>query len=272
MGRPGPDPRARPRATWSAARRYKLPRPPELQRGRPQRQVRRACRTTAPLLTEEQIDQLQLDYQGRDRLAARRRRPRRQAGRRRSEDDRSAQEHDDRVPLRQRLAAGRAPDPRRQVPALRGVAAGAADHPRPRRPAGRDRSAARSRTSTSPRRCSTWPTPSAGRKMDGVSLMPTDPRSEQAPEPRARDRGARAAVRRADPGQPLGPPLQGRAHRPLHLRRLDARPGEEELYDRKRSDPYQLASVADPGLRGDPGATSRRSSRGSRAAPASAAT
>ena len=72
----------------------------------------------------------------------------------------------------------------------------------------------------------------AGRTMDGVSLLPTITQPEQAPQPGARDRGAGAAVRAAHPQQRLGPSLQGRAHRPLHLRRLD-RDRRQELYDRQ---------------------------------------
>ena len=56
--------------------------------------------------------------------------------------------------------------------------------------------------------------------MDGVSLMPAVRSRPSGPEAGDRDRGAGAAVRRRHPGQRLGPPLHGRAHRPLHLCRL----------------------------------------------------
>ena len=79
--------------------------------------------------------------------------------------------------------------------------------------------------------------------MDGVSLLPTirDPRKR--PNRRDPDRGARPALQGQPPGQPVGPALQGRSHRPLHLRRLQRRPATQELYDR-RKDPYQLRNVA----------------------------
>ena len=71
------------------------------------------------------------------RLAARRRRPCRTT-RPHPARHRPAAQHDDRLPLRQRLAAGRAPHPGRQVPALRGVRARPADRPRARRRVGPD--------------------------------------------------------------------------------------------------------------------------------------
>src|SRR5207302_821004 len=50
---------------------------------------------------------------------------------------------------------------------------------------------------------------------------------DEAPQDGDRDRGARPALRAERPGQRVGSPLQGRAYRPLHLRRLqrDRRPG-----------------------------------------------
>ena len=62
---------------------------------------------------------------------------------------------------------------------------------------------------------------SAGRTMDGVSLLPTARDPKRRPRAGARDRGAGAAVRGRRPGQRLGPPVQRGAHRPLHLRGLD---------------------------------------------------
>ena len=47
-----------------------------------------------------------------------------------------------------------------------------------------------------------------------------DPRPAAAPQPGAPARGTGAAVRGQGADQRLGPPVQGRAHRPLHLRRL----------------------------------------------------
>ena len=123
------------------------------------------------------------------------------------QQDRPAQEHADRLRLRQRLAPGRAPDHRRQVPALRGVAAGAADPARPRRARRARRSTARSRTSTSRRRWSTSANAKAGRTMDGVSLLPTIRDPKQRPN-RALEIEALAPLFAGnDPGQRLGPAL-----------------------------------------------------------------
>jgi N-acetylglucosamine-6-sulfatase len=63
MGRPGPDPR--PPARYAAkSKRYRLPRPPSFNEAdladKPAN-----MKNAAPLMTQEQIDQLQLDYEGR---------------------------------------------------------------------------------------------------------------------------------------------------------------------------------------------------------------
>ena len=162
-------------------------------------------------------------------------------------------------------------DPGRQVPALRGVAAGAADHPRAGRRPPAGPCAARSRTSTSLRPCSTPADAKAGRTMDGVSLMPAMRGHEAPPERALADRGAGAAVRGRHPDQRLGPALQRRAHRPLHLRRLDRdrrggalRPatGPVPAHQRRRR----------PGLRGDQGTAGGEAARCSSSARARRAT
>ena len=60
----------------------------------------------------------------------------------------------------------------------------------------------------------------AGRTMDGLSLLPTIAEPDRVPQPGARGGGAGAAVRRGDPGQRLGPALRGSADRPLDVRRV----------------------------------------------------
>ena len=135
MGRPGPDPRPAPRYAARAASSYTLPRPPSFNEpdvsDKPSN-----MRDHAPKLNDNADPPAPARLRGPQRLAARRRRPR-QAARRDPPPDPPARQHADRVPLRQRLAAGRAPHPGRQVPALRGVAAGPVHRARPRRPAGR---------------------------------------------------------------------------------------------------------------------------------------
>ena len=71
--------RAPRRATSSAAPRFKLPRPPSFNYTDPA-DPDKPGRPQLPSMTDAQIHQLELDYQGRLGLAARRRRPRREAG------------------------------------------------------------------------------------------------------------------------------------------------------------------------------------------------
>ena len=74
----------------------------------------------------------------------------------------------------------------------------------------------------------------AGRTMDGVSLLPVARRPSTAPRPRDRARGARRRCSAGDFGRfnAWDRPYTGRAHRPLHLRRVHG-DGRGELYDRK---------------------------------------
>ena len=125
------------------------------------------------------------------------------------------------------------------------------------------RSRARSRTSTSPRPCSTPPTRRPGARWTGSRCCRPIAQPERRPEPRARDRGARAAVRGPDPGQRLGPALHGRAHRPLHLRRLDRdrRGGALRPPDATRTSSPNLAD--DPAYAAIKARPGRRSSRSS---------
>ena len=156
---------------------------------------------------------------GADRLAAGRRRPRQEADRDAARD-RAAQEHADRVRLRQRLAAGPAPRDRRQVPPLRGVGAHPADPARPGRAGRQDRPRAgrehRLRPDAGRRR------QREGRAHDGRRLAAADgPRPAQAARSgRSRSRRSIRCSEGNIPVNALGPPLQGRAHRPLHVRRL----------------------------------------------------
>ena len=178
-------------------------------------------RNAAPSLTDAQIDQLQLDYEGRtgSLLAV-----------------------DDHVKKLVETCArptsckntlivfvsdngwlqGQHRDPGRQVPALRGVAARAADPARPRRAGGPRRSTGRSRTSTSRRRCVDAANAKAGRH-DGRRLAAArrsrNPR-KRAATGRSRSRRSRRCSAATIPINGVGPALQGRAHRPLHVRRL----------------------------------------------------
>ena len=97
--------------------------------------------------------------------------------------------------------------------------------------------------------------PHAGRRVAAAGGA----RPAQAPEPRDRARGAAPPVRRRlRPVQRLGPAVHGRAHRPLHVRRLHG-DRRAELYDRKK-DPHQLAQRRGrPGLRARWSSGSRRS-------------
>ena len=133
MGRPGPDPRPAPRYAKRVSR-LKLPRGANFNEADLSDKPAN-MRNGAPQLDQKEIAQLESNYQGRigsllavdDHVKKLVEHP---------EADRSAEEHHDRVPVRQRLDAGRAPHPRRQVPALRGVAADPADRARTRRSRG----------------------------------------------------------------------------------------------------------------------------------------
>ncbi len=85
---------------------------------------------------------------------------------------RRARRHADRLHLRQRLPARRAPDPDRQAVPLRGVDRRAADPARSRRPAGRGAPRSSPPTSTWPRRSSTTRTPSPPRPPTAAPCAP----------------------------------------------------------------------------------------------------
>ena len=161
-GPPGPRPAARRRATPQKSKGFTLPRPPSFNEADFSDKPSNMREHGAAADRRRRSHQLQLDYEGRIGVAAGGRRPR-QAARRDPAQDRPARQHADRLRLRQRLAAGRAPHPGRQVPALRGVAARPVHPARARRARRPDGRAARSPTSTSPRRCSTSPARKAGR-------------------------------------------------------------------------------------------------------------
>ena len=218
MGRPGRDPRPAPRyaaqelalQAAAAARASTRPTSPT---------SRRTCATRAPSMTAGADRPAPARLRGPDRLAARRRRPRQEAGQDAARD-RAAEEHADRVPLRQRLDAGRAPHPRRQVPPLRGVAAHPADRARPRRARPARPCAGRSPTSTSRRRWSTRPTRGPGARWTASRCCRRSATRASGPKRTLEIEALGAAVRGRHPGQRVGPALQGRAHRPLHVRRL----------------------------------------------------
>ena len=199
---------------------------------------------------------------GPDRLAAGGRRPR-EAARRDAARDRPAQEHDDRVPLRQRLAAGPAPHPRRQVPALRGVAARAADRARPGRAGRQDGARAGLEHRLRPDAASTPPTRKAG-PHDGRRLAAADAaQPAQAPEPASLEIEALDPLFRGNvPVNAWDRPYTGvRTDRYTYV--VYKETGEQELYDR-RKDPYQLTNVAArPGLRRGQGEARGGSSRSS---------
>ena len=178
-------------------------------------------REAAPPLTDGADRAAPARLRGPDRLAARRRRPRQEARRDRCKKTGQLDEHADRVPLRQRLAAGPAPHPGRQVPPLRGVAARAAD-------LSRARACAQGRTVRG-QVVEHRLRPDAGRRRERARrphdgrlcrCCPSLRNPRERPNRGHRDRGAAPALRGRHPRQRLGPALQGRAHRPLHLRRL----------------------------------------------------
>ena len=71
----------------------------------------------------------------------------------------------------------------------------------------------------------------AGRKMDGISLLPGLRNPNWIPRRVLRDRGARAAVRRRRSGEQVGPPYSGvRTANFTYV--VWTETGEEELYDR----------------------------------------
>ena len=221
----------------------------ELQRGRPRRQAVQHDASAPKLMTQQQIDQLQLDYEGRiGSLLAVDDHVKQLVGTLRQTGQ-----------LKNTLIVfvsdngwlqGQHRITGRQVPPLRGVAARAADPARPGRAGRPGRCAGRSRTSTSRPRCVDAAKAKAGRRMDGVSLLPTLRNPRKRPNRDPRDRGARPALPRQRPGQRMGPPLLRRAHRPLHVRRSTRRRASRSSTTASK-DPYQLTNVAaDPAYAG----------------------
>ncbi len=179
---------------------------------------RRTCATFAPSLTEEQIQQLQLDYEGRiGSLLAVDDHVKRLVDTLRATDqlentlivflsDNGWLQGEHRIPGDKFLPY----DESLRVPLImRG----------PGVPAGRDRARAglehRLRPDAAGRR------PGQGGAHDRRRVARADaPRRARASRPGPADRGAAAAVRGPRSRQPMGPAVQGRAHRPLHVRRL----------------------------------------------------
>ena len=241
MGRPGRDPRPAPRYEAKSSR-YKLPKPPSFNEAdfadKPSNMRERAPKA----MSQAQIDQLQLDYEGRiGSLLAVDDHVKRLI--RTLQADRPAAEHADRVRVRQRLAPGRAPRDRRQVPALRGVGAHPADRARP----GRARRARRCKGQVA--NIDFAPTlvdaanANAGRKMDGVSLLPDDPQPAQAARTASsRSRRCERLFEGDIPVNAWDRPYKGvRTDRYTYV--VYTETGERELYDR-RKDRYQLNNIA----------------------------
>ena len=239
------------------AMRYSAAPPAELQRGRPHRQAveRREGRAVADRRADPPAA---ARLRGPDRLAAARSTTTSSGSSAPCARPASSQ-HADRLPLRQRLAAGRAPHPGRQVPALRGVAARPAHPPRARR-AGRPDGPRpglqrRLRADAARRRRR------QGRaaRMDGVSLLPRSARRASRPSARSRSRPC-AAVRGRVPGSTPGTGPT-RACAPTATPTSSTREtGEQELYDR-RQDPAPAAQRRGrPGLRAGQGEARGRSS------------
>ena len=108
---------------------------------------------------------------------------------------------------------------------------------------------ARSRTSTSRRRCCPTRKRAPGRTMDGVSLLPTIRNPAQAAAAHDRDRGHRAAVRGRRPRQRAGTgPWSGvRTDRYTYVR---LQGGRRRAALRPPRDPFELDNLAGrPGLR-----------------------
>ena len=194
------------------------------------------------------------------------RRPRRGA-RQDAARDRPAQEHGDHVRLRQRLAAGSASDPRRQVPALRGVAAGAADHSRPGHPEGGD--GARPGLQHRLRADAGRLRERDGRPDDGRPLAAADDEEpEQRPDRALGIEALAAAVRRGDPGQRLGPSLH-RACAPTATRTSStARPATRSSSTARRTRTSSTTSPATPATRTSRTELDREDERSSPTAPA----
>ena len=246
MGRPGPDPRPAPRYE-EKSKGYTLPRPPSFNEADTTDKSAN-FQAKAPPLTDEQIAQLQLDYEGR-------------AGSMLAVDDHVGElvktlKRTDQ--LRNTMIVflsdngwlqGEHRDPGRQVPAVRGVAAGPAGDPRPGRAqepdgarpgvqhrlradaARRRRREGRARRWTGSRCCqrSRNPTKRPKRVLEIEALEPLF----------------------ANPDIPANGwdrPYTGvRTDRYTYVVWTDT--GELELYDRK-TDPYELDNVAGrPGLR-----------------------
>ena len=238
MGRPGPRPAAA-ASLCAEEQALRAAAAAELQRGRPDRQALEPDLEGAaahPGPDRPAAARLR----GPGGLAAGRRRPRRRAGQD-AAPHRPAEQHADHVRLRQRLDAGRAPDPGRQVPALRRVAAGPADPPRT---GGRRRPTVRGQVSN----VDFAPTllDAAGAKAradDGRDLAAADHARPKRRPDRALQIEAPAPLFAGNiPDNGWDRPYSGvRTERYTYV--VWTETGEQELYDR-RVDPYQLTNVA----------------------------
>ena len=239
MGRPGPDPRPAPRYA-AKSKGYRLPRPPSFNEpdlaDKPSN-----VRDSAPPLSDGQISQLQLDYEGRTgALLAVDDRIKRLIGTLRKTDqlrntlivfvsDNGWLQGEHRIPGDKFLPY----EESLRVPfILRG----------PGVPAGRTIRGQVSNVDFAPTLLD-FARAKSGRRMDGVSLLPT------VRHPSARPRRALAieALRRLFVGEfpgvmPWDRPYQGvRTDRYTYVVYTETR--EAELYDR-RDDPYELRNVA----------------------------
>ena len=223
MGRPGADPRPAPRYE-AKSKRYKLPRPPNFNE-RDFSDKPTNLTSKAPLLTQKQIQQLQLNYEGRigsllavDDHVKKLVGILRKTGQLKNTlivflSDNGWLQGQHRVPGDKYLPYE---DSLRVPLILRG----------PGVPAGRTVRGQVANIDFAPTlldAARARPGRTHGRRVAAAH----GPEPAQATGPRDPDRGARPALQGQPPGQPVGPPLQGGSHRPLHLRRLprDRRPG-----------------------------------------------
>jgi arylsulfatase A-like enzyme len=238
MGRPGPDPRPAPRYA-AKSKRYELPRPPNFNEADLSDKSSK-LRAEAKLLTPAEIDQLELDHQGRigsllavDDHVARMVRTLRRTGQLKNTvimflSDNGWLHGQHRIPGDKYLPY----EESLRIPLiLRG----------PGVPAGRTVRGQVANIDLAPTLLDVARA-RAGRRMDGVSLMPTvrDPRRRPR---RAIGIEATAPLFRQElPANKWDRPWKGvRTDRYTYV--VWSETGEQELYDRRR-DPYQLRNVA----------------------------
>ena len=223
LGRPGPDPRPAPRYE-AKSKQYKLPRPPSFNEknfsDKPTNMKEKAS-----ALTDEQIQQLQLDYEGRtgallavDDHVKRLVSILKQTGQLKNTlivflSDNGWLQGQHRIPGDKFLPY----EESLRIPLIvrgPGVPAGKTVH-------GQVANIDFAPTVVAAAKAR------AGRIMDGLSLWPTIRNPRKRPNRIFEIEAPAPLLQGEPPGQPVGPPLQGRAHRPLHVRRLqgDRRPG-----------------------------------------------